>query len=135
MDFLNESILFFITILHLIVILFIIITPFTNSNYLLSMYIIIIPFIMFHWYVNNNTCSLTIAEKFIREKSYGKEVKNDECFSYKFIAPIYDFNKNYEQYSHFTWITTSVLWIIAVLNLSNKYISGKITNFNDLMKI
>lgn len=133
MEILNESILFLITVLHLIVILFILITPFTNSNYLLSMYIVIVPFIMFHWYVNNNTCSLTVAEKFIREATYGKNVNNDECFSYKFIAPIYDFNKNYEQYTYFTWTTTTVLWLIAVFNLSNKYYSGKIKSFNDLM--
>lgn len=135
MALLNESILCLITVLHLIVIIFVIGAPFSNSNYLLLMHIIIVPFIMFHWYLNNNTCSLTLAEKFIREKTYGTDIKENDCFTYQFIAPIYDFNKNNENYSTFTWILTLSLWSFSVYNLSNKYKYGDIKSLEDFYKL
>ena len=124
-----------ITILHIIVILFVLITPFTNYNYFLFMHAIIVPFIMLHWYLNNNTCSLTIAEKEIRKRMNGgsKDVDDDECYTYKFIAPIYDFNKNHEEYSNFIYILTSGLWIISLYKLYTKFNNGSIKSFTDLM--
>jgi hypothetical protein len=124
-----------ITILHIIVILFVLITPFTNYNYFLFMHAIIVPFIMLHWYVNNNTCSLTIAEKEIRKRMNGgsKNVDDDECYTYKFIAPIYDFNKNHEEYSKFIYILTSGLWFITLYKLYGKFKDGSIKSFTDLV--
>lgn len=135
MNFINDSILLFINVLHLIVILFIVCAPFSNSNYLLSMHAIVIPFIILHWILNNNTCSLTVAEKYIREQTYGVAPTDDECFAYKFISPIYDFNKNYEAYSYFTYSTTIILWLITMYNLNGKISSGEIKNFIDIGKI
>jgi hypothetical protein len=135
MSLLNDSILILISVLHLIVILFVLIAPFSNSNYLLSLHAILIPFILLHWVLNNNTCSLTVAEKFIRQYAYGETAKQDDCFTYKFISPIYDFNKNYESYSLFTYIITISLWLISVYNLSYKYNTGEINKFENFFKI
>lgn len=135
MGLLNESILYLITILHLIVLVFVVGAPFSNSNYLLMMHVFIVPFIVLHWVLNNNTCSLTVAEKFIREKTYGADIKDDECFSYKFIAPIYDFNKNHESYSIFTYILAISLWSITMYKLSWKYKTGEIKNINDFLQL
>jgi hypothetical protein len=135
MSFINETILLFINVLHIIVILFVLCAPFSGSNYFLTMHIIIVPFILLHWVLNNNTCSLTVAEKFIREKTYGNPVKNDECFSYKFIAPIYDFNKNYEAYSTFSYLLTITLWSVSVYNISTKINNGNIKTFHDLCRL
>lgn len=135
MAFINNFILNLITVLHIIVVLFIILAPFSNSNYLLFLHAVFVPFIIFHWLINNNTCSLTIAEKYIREQTYGVKADVNDCFSYKFIAPIYDFNKNYKEYSAFTYMTTILLWAISVYNLSYKYKNGEINKFHDLLKI
>lgn len=135
MSLLNDSILTLITVLHLIVIIFILIAPFSNSNYLLTLHSIIVPFIVLHWWLNNNTCSLTVAEKFVRKQAYGESANESDCFSYKFIAPIYDFNKNHEAYSTFTYILAFGLWGTSVYNLSWKYKTGEIKNFADLMKL
>jgi hypothetical protein len=132
MNLINDSILLLINVLHLIVIIFIICTPFTDSNYLLLMHVIIIPFILIHWLLNNNTCSLTLAEQYIRNKTYGVYPKDDECFTYKFISPIYDFNKNYEAYSNFTYIITIGLWALSSYKLYDKVNTGKITNLSQL---
>lgn len=135
MNLLNDSILMLITVLHLMVIIFILLAPFSNSNYLLSLHAVIIPFIIFHWILNNNTCSLTIMEKFVRQQTYGKDINENDCFSYKFIAPIYDFNKNYEAYSTFTYVLILSLWGISVFNLSHKLTSGEIKKFEDFFKL
>ena len=135
MSLINESIICLITVLHLLVIIFIICTPFTDSNYLLLMHTIIIPFIIMHWYLNNNTCSLTVAEQYLRQKTTGKPVNNDECFTYKFIAPIYDFNKNHEDFSFFTYIAIIGLWLVSLSKLILKYNNGKIQNFQDLVTL
>jgi hypothetical protein len=127
--------LYLITILHLIVVLFVVLAPFSNSNYLLFMHAIIVPFIIMHWVLNNNTCSLTLAEKYIRETTYGCETKYEDCFMYKLIAPIYDFNKNHEGYAAFTYVFAISLWSVSVYNLNNKWENGEIRNFRDLTKI
>lgn len=134
MSFINDSILLLINILHIIVIIFVLCAPFSGSNYLIFMHTIIVPFIMLHWVLNNNTCCLTVMEKFIREKAYGTEAKDEECISYKFIAPIYDFKKNNEAFSYFTYVATFSLWSISVYNLVDSIHSGKISSIEDLAK-
>ena len=132
MSIINETIICLITVLHLLVIIFIIGAPFSDSNYLMLMHSIIVPFILLHWVLNNNTCSLTLAEQYLRQKTTGKPVNNDECFTYKFIAPIYDFNKNHQDFSLFSYSVTIALWAYSVSNLVGKYRSGEITSFKDL---
>lgn len=135
MSLINDSILLLINVLHLIVIIFVVGAPFSGSNYLIFMHVIIIPFIMLHWVLNNNTCSLTLAERFIREKTYGVKTNDDECFTYQFIAPIYDFNKNHESFSYFIYVATFALWSISVYNIFDKIKSGEINSFLDLTRI
>ena len=90
---------------------------------------------MLHWFLNNNTCSLTLAEKFIREKTYGNKANDDECFTYQFIAPIYDFNKNHESFSYFTYVATFGLWSLSIYNLFDKIQTGEINKWTDIAKI
>ena len=135
MSIINESILWLITVLHVLVIIFVLGAPFSDSNYLLVMHLIIVPFILLHWVLNNNTCSLTVAEKFIRDTTAGDNMDKEDCFTYKFIAPIYDFNKNNNNYSSFTYILTIGLWLTTVYNLLKKYKSGEINSFADMSKI
>lgn len=135
MSFINDSLLFLISVLHLMIILFIIITPFTDSNYLLLIHIIIIPFIVIHWILNDNTCCLTTTENFIRKISYDTKIDEKESFSYKLISPIYDFNKNYESFSYFIYILTFLLWSKSVYNIYDKIHIGKIKNINNLFEI
>lgn len=135
MSFINDTLLLLINILHLIVIIFVLCAPFSNSNYLLLLHFIIVPFIMFHWILNNNICCLTVAEKIIRKKTIGVNIKDEDCFTYQLVAPIYDFSKNHETFSIFIYMLTISVWLISTYNLSNKLHSGKITSINDFMHI
>jgi hypothetical protein len=135
MSFINDSLVILINIIHLIVIIFVLAAPFSNSNYLMLLHSIVIPFIILHWLLNNNTCCLTVAEKYIREKNTGTTVKEGDCFTYQLVAPIYDFNKDHQAFSTFIYILTISLWFVSVYNLSNKYCTNQIKSINDLCAI
>jgi hypothetical protein len=135
MSFINDSLLILINIIHLVIIIFILTIPFSNSNYLMLLHIIVVPFIILHWLLNNNTCCLTVTEKYIREKTLGNNVDSKDCFTYKLIAPIYDFNKNHENFSMFIYTITICIWLISVYNISSKLCNGEITKIEDLAKI
>lgn len=135
MSFINDSLVLLINIIHLIVIIFVLAAPFSDSNYLLLLHIIVVPFIVLHWLLNNNTCCLTMAEKYIREKNTGTTINEDDCFTYQLVAPIYDFNKDHQAFSTFIYILTISLWFISVYNISHKICTNQIKTINDLCLI
>lgn len=128
----NEIFLQIITFIHILIILFIVIVPFTNSNYFLLLHAVVVPFIIIHWILNDNTCVLTVLEKNIRENLYGVIPKQDECFTCQLIEPIYDFKKNYESMSTAIYIITITLWAVSVYKLYAKWKCGEIKSFSDL---
>ena len=133
----KKSLLNIITLLHIIYIIFVVIVPFTNSNYFLFLHAILIPFMMFHWICNNNTCAITLIEKTLRKSLYGTEVNDikDNCITCKIIEPIYDFTNSYKKYSKIIYITVIILWIITMGKLFLKYKSGEISNIQDLINL
>ena len=135
MSFINDSLLIMINIIHLIVIIFVLAAPFSNSNYLILLHIIIVPFIMLHWLLNNNTCCLTVVEKYIRQKTISTKIKDEDCFTYQLIAPIYDFSKNHEAFSIFIYILTISMWLLSAHNISLKICNGQIKKLEDLAQI
>ena len=71
--------------LHLLLIIFITITPFATSNPLvLIYYCYILFFIMLHWYTNNDACVLTLIESKLRGK------RSNDTFMGKLIKPVYN---------------------------------------------
>jgi hypothetical protein len=135
MSFINDSILMLINILHVLVILFVVAAPFSDSNYFLLMHITIVPFIILHWILNNNTCCLTVAERVISSTTKDSKVEDRDCFTYQFIAPIYDFNKNYDEHSNFIYMFTIFLWFVSVYNYSTKLCNGNINNIPEAFRL
>lgn len=135
MAIINDSILFLISVLHVLVILFVLCAPFSNSNYLLLMHIIVIPFIILHWYLSNNSCSLTVIERIIKDKTEGQSYTKEDCFTYKFIAPIYDFNKNTKDFSNFTYIITIGLWFVSIYSFIYKFKNNEINSLLDIFNM
>jgi hypothetical protein len=125
----NKILLYLIKILHILLVLFIIISPFLNINFILALHFIIVPFIILHWILNDNKCALTLIEKNIRNRIYGDENDNNDCFTCKLIEPIYDFKSDYETMSHIIYIITISLWIITSTKLYLKYRCGEIKSF------
>ncbi len=128
----HQTILTVIIVLHVAFILFVILTPFIGDERLLILHIITIPFMMAHWYVNDNTCALTLLENHVRYRLNGEKPKDDEIFMYKLIAPIYDFKKNNDDISGLIYIITIGLWLFACYKL---YSSAKSKNVKRLQDI
>ena len=63
----------------------------------------------------------------------GNSVDDNECLSYKVIGPIYNFMNQNVDYSKWTWVMTTTLWLITMTKLYNKYQNGEI-NINYQLK-
>jgi hypothetical protein len=131
----SKSIIVLITILHILVVMFVILIPFSNSNYLLLLHSTIVPFIIFHWIVNNNTCILTNIEHYLREKITGQKVDSNDTFMGRLINPIYDFKKNNETQKYFIYSATIFLLLITLYKIYKKRINGEIKSLYDMFKI
>lgn len=130
----NELILKFIVLIHILFILFVVFIPFTNITFLLTIHAMIIPFIILHWVTNNNICALTLMEKHIRQKLYGETTTKDDCFTCKIIEPVYDFTNDKGSLTMYIYLVTIALWLVSVYKLYNKYQTGQITSIQDLGK-
>src|SRR5210317_2276521 len=77
-----------IFLLHTLFLLAILIVPFTNNKRNLEFYSIIIPFIFYHWSVNDDTCALTQAEMMVTGQ------QKEETFMHRVVSPIYKMEDN-----------------------------------------
>ena len=130
----KEIILKIISLLHVIFVLFVAITPFVNSNYFLLLHFITVPFVIMHWLCNDNTCALTIAERKLRKEIYGK-VDEDDCITCRLIEPVYDFRKNYSGFTAIIYSITIGLWLVTMTKLGMRYYDGRISSIRDLFII
>lgn len=69
---------------HFLLVLFIIIAPFTNIPSISFLHITFSMCLLIHWYTNSNVCSLSLLESKLRGLHY------TTTFMHKFISPIYD---------------------------------------------
>ena len=83
----------FIACLHLLFIIFVVSTPFVTDNpFILLYYCFILFFVMVHWYLNNDTCVLTLIESKLRGK------KDSETFMGRLLKPIYNVSSDEIKY-------------------------------------
>lgn len=115
---------FIIRIIHIIIRAFILLAPFTNNQYILSIHAIFIPFVMLHWATNQQVCALTEIEKFFTKKEgcetfFGKlftPIYENESFVSKIFKPIYEI-KDKEDEKLFVWGGLLFLWLITLHKL------------------
>jgi len=74
--------------IHFVFLVWILVTPFLNDRRNLEFYSMVIPFIFYHWSVNDDTCALTQAEMAITGKH------KDETFMGRVVGPIYKMEEN-----------------------------------------
>lgn len=129
----NELMLYLIVVLHFVFVLFVIMTPFVGNNYFMFLHAVIVPFVMIHWYTNDNSCALTMMEKNLRKKFYNEEPDPNDCFTYNLIAPVYDFKKNNNDLSLIIYLVTFALWCYTLTRLYTNYRDGKLSKLEDLL--
>ena len=94
---------------HILIVLFIIITPFTNMLSLLILHVTFSICLLLHWKANNNVCSLSMLESYLRG------VDRESTFSHQFIAPVYDISSS--DWCHISTILTLILLFISLSKL------------------
>lgn len=57
--------------------------PFLKNTQLLEMYSLLVPFIFYHWSVNDDTCALTQMEMYVTGNT------KEETFFGRIMGPIY----------------------------------------------
>ncbi len=137
---LRNIILTVITIIHYIYVIFILAAPITNNSFLLLLHSIFVPFMIFHWILNNDTCFLTILESYIRNSADGNKTfdieqlmkKKEDCFTYKLVGPIFNFKEDNEQFSTFIYTVVLGLWGVSLYKLYKKYKAGELQKIQDL---
>ena len=110
---------------HLLVILFIIGSPFFGGEYFLSIHFLIVPFIMLHWITNQSVCALTEIEKLVRGGCESKDtffgqvmdpIYKSESFIGQLATPFYPFEDK-ETETLAVWVGLTGLWLITLYKL------------------
>ena len=96
--------------LHVLLILFIVLAPFTGDALIILLNLVIMAGIMFHWIVNNQVCCLTELEKICR----GKECDSETFFG-NLVGPVYSANSNM-----YSWILILILFAYNLKKLYEK---------------
>jgi hypothetical protein len=107
---LNNILLLFIKICHLLILLFILLTPFQNLPILLLIHMLFSILLLIHWYNQSDVCFLTYLESYITNTNV------NDGFIYKIISPFYNISKI--KVRQMVWTMTILLLFIS----SHKFI-------------
>ena len=69
---------------HLFIVLFMTFGVFCNDKSIIGVHTIMALNLLVHWFLNDNTCALTIIENKLTETN------KEESFIHKIVSPIYD---------------------------------------------
>jgi hypothetical protein len=95
-----------IRLLHGIFILFVLFGILSNDPMLLILYLFTLISLQLHWYLNNDTCFLTIVEKAITGRT------DSESFMHQLVSPVYKITD--QRLAYFSKIG---VWILIALTL------------------
>lgn len=97
-----------VNIIHKIIVLFIVGTPFFGGLPLLLINSVFIFGIMFHWALNSNICILTVIEKSLRGLPY-----DGQTFFGQLFGKIYAITENSQIY----WIGMGILLTVTLFRI------------------
>jgi len=113
-----------IQIIHAIIRIFLVATPFIGNQYFLSMHLLVVPFVLLHWLTNQTVCALTEIERFFSRKSsdetfFGQiftPIYKNESFVGNILRPIYKV-KDKDEEKRLVWFGMIVLFFITFTRL------------------
>lgn len=100
-----------IWLFHVVVVLFVLLAPLSNTPYILLLHFVFGLCLIVHWAANSNACSLTVMECQLRG------VPVTQSFSHKFIAPVYDISQT--SWSTLVYSVTIFTMIVSLYKLYN----------------
>ena len=103
-----------IWILHIILMIVVVYSPFSKNERMLKLNMLLIPFLILHWITNNDTCALTELEKYIRN------TKNTyDTFFGMLVGPVFKLN-NIDNLGRYAIYASSItLWILSLYEYKN----------------
>lgn len=113
-----------IFVIHLAFLFWILIIPFTNNRRSLEFYSMVIPFIFYHWSVNDDTCALTQAEMYVTGRD------KEQTFMGRVVGPIYKMEEN--ELNKLTKTLFFILWTFVQYRLG--YFDTFTKDLNKLIK-
>ena len=120
-----------IKLIHYFVFIFLVCTPFVGNDYLLTMHLLIVPFILLHWLTNQSVCALTEMEKLLTGQTC-----DDETFFGKIVGPVYKF-KTHREENMFVWTAMITLWFITFIRLQKTdfvHLRADIANIRSMLR-
>ena len=108
----------FISVIHFLLVMFLVLAPFIADEKWLGIHFMIIPFIMAHWATNQSICALTEMEKILTGKTC-----DEDTFIGKIVAPVYKFKTKGEE-TLFVWMLLISLWLITLFKLQRTGFAG-----------
>jgi hypothetical protein len=111
-----------IKLFHLLIISFVLFTPFLTSNPLILLLHISFCFLlMIHWICNDDSCFLTFLEKKIRGLENNQQTFLSSIFNSIYIIKDYSFNK-------LIWLSTIFLTFYSIYNIKKEIDTIKSSN-------
>lgn len=105
---LKTSLSCLVSFLHFLVLFWALVAPFHKE--LQVSYVVLMPIIMIHWIIMDDSCILTVLEKHIRGCS------GDESYVHKFVSKIYNVPDGV--LGKLMWVYAIVTWLYAVSQVS-----------------
>lgn len=102
---------YIIKFIHVLVVLFLVFTPFFGGEYFLTIHLMVVPFILLHWITNQSVCALTEMEKIVTGKTC-----DEETFFGQVVGPIYKFKTQGEE-NVCVWTIMILLWVLTFIKL------------------
>lgn len=96
-----------IWVLHMLFVVWMVVTPFTNNEPNLVLHLFVGPFLWFHWIMNEDACSLTLMEMKLRGIQDCKE-----SFFHHVVSPIY--KPRDEDIRVMAWMASIGLWLVTL---------------------
>lgn len=103
-----------VRILHAAFIAFVVLVPFMSRTVgFLVIHAMLVPFLYLHWFLNNDTCALTLLECYLRG------CPQDRSFVYNVVGPIYNVDPRYV--NAVTRVLPLILWCVTLYRIRGMY--------------
>lgn len=99
-----------IWLLHILLVVWLVVTPFTQNEPMLVLHLIMVPFLWFHWILNDDTCALTLIEQKLR--GIDPSECSEKSFFFNLVSPVYKIQD--DAVRKISWVLSIALWLVTL---------------------
>lgn len=109
----NEFAANIIWAVHIMFVLWFILTPFSSNEPMLVLHLFTGPFLWLHWATNRDECSLTMLEMKLRGITECKQ-----SFFWNIVSPVYKIRD--EDMRSGAWVISIILWLVTLTKILHR---------------